>query len=91
MLAIVMFDQCIKVRVCVCTCVVEQVVEALLQLGVYGRVSSRFPVDVSSLALAVSAVFGALPIRTVLTSISARKHTHTHDYQAQDHTHTPTY
>lgn len=65
-------DRCVTVCVYVHTCVVEQVVKPLLQLWVYGRLSSWFPVDISSLALTVSAVFGALPIRAVLTSISAQ-------------------
>lgn len=58
----------------VVTWVAEQVAESLLQLGVYGRVSSWFPVHVSSLAFAVSTVFGALPVWAVLTSVSAQKH-----------------
>lgn len=53
------------------TCV-EQVVEALVQLRIHRRLSSRFPVHVSGLALAVPAVLGALPVGAVLTPIPER-------------------
>lgn len=47
-------------------------VEALVQLGIHRRLSSRFPVHVSGLALAVPAVLGALPVGAVLTPIPER-------------------
>ena len=52
------------------TSAVEQVVEALLQEGVHGRVPTGLPVHIAGLALSVSTVLGAQPI-SVLRSQSS--------------------